>query len=260
MTIMCDRRGSCAWITLNRPQALNALDIPALKLMGEVLDEIESDEQVRCVVITGTGRAFCAGADLKAINGLPEDRKIESIEQFLHDINALMMRVECFPKPVIAAVNGLTIGGGLELLLSCDLVVAAADARLSDGHANFGLLPGAGASVRLPRKLGATRAKYLLFTGDLISASDPIFAPLINLVVPNAELHSAVERLVDSIAGKSPLALSHVKALANAAFDVSIQEALQMEQSANKRYASSDDRREGIAAFNENRKPAFVGK
>ena len=254
--ILRDTRGPCTWLTLNRPRALNALDSSTLELFNEALDQVAGDEESRCVVITGTGRAFCAGADLTAINELPG----EAIAQFLHDINALMTRIACFPKPVIAAVNGLTVGGGLELLLSCDLVVAADDARLSDGHANFGLLPGAGASVRLPRKLGATRAKYLLFTGDLLPASDPIFAPLINVLVPGAQLPAAVERLVEKIAGKSPLALRHVKALADAAFDASIEQALQMEQSANQAYALSYDRSEGITAFNENRKPVFLGR
>ncbi|MEC3947789.1 enoyl-CoA hydratase/isomerase family protein [Sphingobium sp. HWE2-09] len=259
-TILFAKENGWATITLNRPDELNAVNAALIVEMTAALARAEHDPDIRCVIITGAGRAFCAGADLKFVSALPAgDKRNAAIEAFLHDINALMLRIECLSKPVIAAVNGLAIGGGLELLLSCDLVIAAETAKISDGHANFGLLPGAGASVRLPRKLGLTRAKYLFFTADLISAGDPIFAQLINEVVPDQELLVAVEQLARKIAVKSPLGLRHMKNLANSAFDVSLSQALDLEQAINRSYASSHDRAEGIAAFNERRKPVFSG-
>src|ERR1039458_7128179 len=170
--IAYDCRGRGAWIRLARPKALNTLTPTIVVEINAALDRALADPNVIAIVLTGTGRAFCAGADLKFLNDLPEDQKMNRTAAFLESVLQLMVRLEKLPKPVICAVNGLATGGGMELLLCCDLAVAAQSARLGDGHANFGLLPGGGASVRLPRKIGPTRAKFLFFTGELLPAAE----------------------------------------------------------------------------------------
>src|ERR1035437_10038502 len=201
----CRGRGAC--IRLARPKALNTLTPTMVRECNAALDQALADPNVIAIVLTGTGRAFCAGADLKFLNDLPEDQRTSSTAAFLESVLQLMLRLEKLPKPVICAVNGLATGGGMELLLCCDLVVAAKSARLGDGHANFGLLPGGGASARLPRKIGPTRAKYLLFTGELVPASDLVEAGLVNEIAEDVELDGAVDLLVDKLSNKSPLGL-----------------------------------------------------
>jgi len=258
-TIVVEKRGSAAWIILNRPQELNAISPLLIAELGDVLNTLEQDSQVGSLVITGAGRAFCAGADLKFVGTMPGAQREEATAAFLAAATMLMSRLESFPKPVIAAVNGIATAGGMELVLCCDLVVATESARLGDGHANFGLLPGAGGSLRLTRKIGVTRAKYLFFTGDLASAAEMAAAGLVNRIVPDADLAGAVARLVGQLAGKSSLGLRRMKELANAAIDLSLEEGLQFEQSVNAEHSTSFDRNEGLAAFSEGRKPLFKG-
>ncbi len=148
----------------------------------------------------------------------------------------------------------------LELVLCCDLVIAAESARLGDGHANYGLLPGAGASARLPRRVGLARAKHLFFTGDLLPAAELMAAGLVNSVVPDAELGAAVQRLAEKVAAKSPIGLRRMKELANAATEATQDEALRRELAVNEGYARTFDRNEGLAAFNERRPPVFQGR
>ena len=260
MEVLLEPRGAVAWVTLNRPGELNALSPAVLARLARVLDETAADPAVRCLVLTGAGRAFCAGADLRFIYDMPADGRDAATMAFLHTASALMSRLEAFPKPVIAAVNGIATAGGLELVLCCDLVVAADTARLGDGHANYGLLPGAGASARLPRRIGLTRAKHLFFTGDLLSAADLVAAGLVNSVVPGADLTAAVGRLAEWIAAKSPVGLRRMKELANAATDGTLDDALRRELAVNEEHARSFDRNEGLAAFNERRPPAFQGR
>lgn len=260
MDVLLDMRGTAAWVTLNRPHELNALNLPVMERLAGILDATEADPAVRCLVITGAGRAFCAGADLKFIHDvLPEGRDAATMA-FLRQASALMSRVEAFPKPVVAAVNGVATAGGLELVLCCDLVIAAESARLGDGHANYGLLPGAGASARLPRRVGIARAKHLFFTGDLLPAAELVAAGLVNSVVPDAELGAAVQRLAEKVAAKSPVGLRRMKELANAATEATQEEALRRELAVNDDYVRTFDRNEGLAAFNERRPPVFQGR
>ena len=169
-------------------------------------------------------------------------------------------RIESLPMPVIAAVNGLALAGGLELVLCCDLVLAAESARLGDAHANYGLLPGAGSSVRLPRKIGPTRAKHLLFTGELLPASALVEAGLVNRVVPDGELDAAAQKLGEALAEKSPLTLRAMKRLVDDGLEQPSQTALRLEQLALAAHLSSRDVREGLRAFREKRKPRFEGR
>jgi enoyl-CoA hydratase len=244
---------STLWITLNRPASLNALNEDLLEALEAVLTIAETDNEVRAVVLTGKGRAFCAGADLKEIQARG------SADSFLGHLNTTLNRLEKFPKPVVAMVNGLALAGGLELVLCCDLVVAAQSASLGDGHAMFGLLPGGGASVRLPRKIGSNRAKYLFFTGESISAETLFNAGLVNLVVADEQLREATTAMVIKITSKSPLGLSHMKKLVNDGLEQSLENALRLEAETVHQYQKSNDMREGLQAFQSKRRPQFKG-
>jgi enoyl-CoA hydratase/carnithine racemase len=252
-------REPAAWITVNRPLAMNALTPAVLTGIDTALNEIEQHPEVRAVVFTGSGRAFCAGADLKFIRD-SSGGDPRALQNFLQLVYTVLNRVERFPRPTIAAVNGLALAGGLELTLCCDLVVAAESAKLGDAHANFGLIPGGGSSVRLPRKIGPTRAKYLMYTGEFLPARELLATGLVNEVVPDAELASAVDRLVAKLATKSPVGLARMKQLVDDGLNQPEDTALRLEVLAFDLHAASEDMREGLAAFEEKRTPQFKGR
>jgi enoyl-CoA hydratase len=260
ISVKYEVRNRGAWITLNRPEVLNALSRKSIENLDAYLDRAAADPDVVAVILTGAGRAFCAGADLTFLNDVPKEQHPEEVTKFIRKATDVMRKMETLPKPVIAAVNGIATAGGLELVLCCDLVVAAESARLGDGHSNYGLLPGAGASARLPRKIGATRAKYLFFTGDLLPARMMQQAGLINDVVPDGALVENAEALLAKIVNKSPLGLRRMKQLADESLEVTLAQALAYEQTVNEYYAVSYDRQEGVTAFNEKRKPVFLGR
>lgn len=259
-----ERRGSALWLTLNRPHVLNAISPQVLEELESGLDQAEADDEVYCVVIAAEGRVFCAGADLKhvdsLVNGEPADGVSEDQQGFLRIVAPTFNRIEAFPKPVIAAVHALAVAGGLEIVLCCDLVVAAESARFGDAHGNYGLVAGGGGTVRLPRRIGPARAKQLLFTGENYPASHFADTDLVNAVVPDDQLVSEVDRLVASIAEKSPLALRLNKELVNDGMQAPLDVALRMEWQACALHEQSHDLREGVAAFNAKRKPKFIGR
>lgn len=258
--VVFEQRGAAGIIRLNRPDELNSLNPDVLDAFNAILDKVEEDGTIRTLVLTGTGRAFCAGGDLRFINALPEQDRQTASERFITQVLAFMDRLEAFPKPVIAAVNGIATGGGLELILCCDLVLAAQNARIGDAHANYGLVPGGGASVRLPRKVGPTFAKYLFFTGDLLPAASFLGTGLVNGVVPDDELDHAVDQLVAKISVKSPIGLARMKVLANGSLDQPAAQAMVAERIMNALHAGSFDFAEGVGAFNGKRKPVFQGR
>jgi enoyl-CoA hydratase len=257
--ILSEARDGAMWVTLNRPAALNAITPEVVKGLDVALDRALADPDIRAVVLTGTGRAFCAGADLKYVKETTQGDE-GAVAAFLESVLALMGRLESFPRPVIAAVNGLALAGGLELVLCCDLVLAARSAKLGDAHANFGLLPGGGSSVRLPRKIGPTRAKYLLYTGEFVPAEQLREAGLVNEVVDDADLLAAAGRLVARLRTKSPLVLRRMKALVDDGLEQPIETALRLELLASEVHAHSHDMKEGLAAFEEKRAPNFTGR
>lgn len=258
--IVVQDRGPVRWLRIDRPAALNAIDDHVVDGLDAALTDAVAD-QVRVLVLTGTGeRAFCAGAD---IGGGNEDRADDGHRRdtaFLDRLGAVLTRLERFPAPVIAAVNGIAVGGGLELVLCCDLVVAADTARLGDGHANYGFVPGGGASVRLPRRVGIGRALQLMFTGELVAAPDLAGWGLLNEVVPAADLDAAVTRLADTVAAKSPLGLRRTKALVRDALSAPPEVGLARELLASELHRRSADNREGLAAFADRRTPRFTGQ
>lgn len=251
-------RDRAVWIQLNRPEALNSITPAIVAGIEAALDRAEHDD-IRAVVLTGTGRAFCAGADLKHLQASAGDNA-SAMRQFLDAVLRMMTRLERCPKPVIAAVNGMALAGGLELLLCCDLVIAARSARIGDAHANYGLLPGGGSTVRLPRKIGPARAKYLLFTGESVPAADLVAAGLVNEVVDDAELLAAAGVLVAKLVAKSPLVLRRMKALVDDGLEQPSAQALRLELLASEVHTHSADLREGLVAFTERRKPNFIGR
>lgn len=256
--IVYERRDAGAWITLNRPDALNALSFGLTRELGEALAQARSDEAVRALVITGNGRAFCAGADLKEVAEM-QSRAKPGDPDFLDVVRIVFADLRAFPKPVIAAVNGLALAGGMELVMACDLVFAAESARLGDAHSNFGVFPGAGGAAVMPRRIGLNRAKWLLFTGEHLSAREMMEMGLVNRVIADAELASAVEALVAKLAHKSPAVLRRMKEVANRSLDQSQEAALTDELLNLRDHSRSYDMQEGLAAFREKRKPAFKG-
>lgn len=253
----CELAGPVAWLRLNRPEAMNALSTELLGDLDLAFDIVERDPAVRVVVLTGTGRAFCAGADLKEIGRPPDPDRIVA---FVRAAGATIDRIPALDKPVIAAVNGLALAGGLELVLACDVVIAAVSARLGDAHANYGLLPGAGGAVRLARVVGPTVAKYLAFTGLSLPAPDLVPLGLVNEVVPDGRLHARADELANHIAAKSPLGIARMKALVHDGLEQPLDTALRLEHLALATHAHSADLAEGLTAFTEKRTPRYLGR
>jgi enoyl-CoA hydratase/carnithine racemase len=244
-------------LTLSRPAALNALTPELIDSLGSALALGLDDAAVQVVVLTGAGRGFCAGVDLKATelrSAVPRGNVA-----FIAALGSLVQRIASYPKPVIAAVNGIAVAGGLELVLACDQVIAARSARLGDAHANYAMFPGAGATVRLPRRIGLAKAKYLMFSGALWSADESLQAGLVDLVVPDEDLLPAAWRLAALFVGKSPLVIARMKEAMGDSLHQPPEIGLRRERDLNELHAMSADRREGLAAFREKRVPQFTG-
>jgi enoyl-CoA hydratase/carnithine racemase len=244
------------WLKLNRPQALNSLTASLVASLTREIEDAQQDASVRVIVLTGEGRAFCAGADLKD----PDRANPDSGAKFVKAIGALTELIEASTKPVIAAINGIAVAGGLELVLACDLVIAAESARIGDAHSNFALFPGAGATVRLPRKVGLNNAKLLMFTGDMRPASEWKALGLVSEVVADDKFIDAVSTLAAKLATKSPLVLARMKQALNDSLDQPAPVALRYERALSNLHHFSADRVEGLAAFKEKRAPKFQGK
>jgi enoyl-CoA hydratase len=254
--VLVERRSATLWLRLNRPAVRNAMTPELIAGLHDGLDRAEANPEIRCVVIAGAGRAFCAGADLDHVRALTAD---ERHAYFVQD-GLAFDRVEAFPKPVVGAVHGAAIAGGLELALCCDFIIAADTASFGDGHANHGLIPAGGGSVRLPRRVGAARARYMMFSGEVVPATDLAHTDLIAAVVPDDQLEAEVERITARLAERSPLGLSAMKRLVADALETPVRVGLRQELQAVREHTRSADFAEGLAAFDEHRAPRFTGR
>ncbi|HEY0939834.1 MAG TPA: enoyl-CoA hydratase/isomerase family protein [Steroidobacter sp.] len=256
MSLVIEQRGPVGWLRLDRADAMNALNAGILRPAIDQLHGWGGDASVRVVAITGTGRAFCAGADLREIL-----QPAAADGKDLLDLGTqFYAALRNFRKPLIGAVNGVALAGGLEILLACDLVIAAESARFGDAHANYAVLPGGGSTAVLSRRLPPNVAKYLLLTGETLTALQLHSWGFVNEVVPDADLVARVQQLGEALAAKSPLVLARLKALANAALDRSVADALLFEQLESRAHMHSHDFREGLDAFASGRQPKFEGR
>ena len=255
--LLYEKRDGIATITINRPQALNAMNKETIPEFLSRLEDAEKDENVRVLVITGAGeKAFCAGLDLKTVKGITV---IEAVEMSRLG-QKLTLAIEELGKPVIAAINGYALGGGLELAMACDIRIASENARIGQTEVNVGLIPGWGGTQRLPRLVGKGTAKELIFTGKMIDAKTAERIGLINKVVPPEKLRSAVEELAKVIMGKPPIAIRLAKELINSSIETDQGAGLVHEAEAFGILSSTEDYREGVSAFIEKRKPEYKGK
>ena len=244
-----------ARVVLNRPAQLNAISPSLLQDLDRVCDEVERNLAVRAMTLTAAGRAFCAGADLKAVRELSPDPV--KWNEFMRLWHRVFNRLEALPVPVVAGVHGFALAGGLELALVVDLVVADESARLGDQHANFGLVAGGGGSQRLPRLIGARRAKELMLLGGWLSAAQSLEWGLVNRVSPAGRLEAEVDELATSLADKSPSGNRTVKALVDRGLDMDLGKGLALELDLVADHMRSADAAEGLRAFAEKRAPVF---
>lgn len=251
------REEDLLWITIERPEVMNCLSFPTLRRFRTLLEEVAGDLTVRCVLITGAGeKAFCAGADLKERKTMPEER----VPDFVRNIRGLMDDVEDLPQPTIAAVNGFAFGGGTELMLACDLRVAAPDARFGLTETTLAIIPGAGGTQRLPRLIGKSRAKDLILTGRRIDAAEAQAVGLVNRVAGEEGVGACARELADAIAANGPVAVRAAKAAIDRGAEVPIEEGLEIEARCYERVLPTRDRLEALAAFAEKREPVYRGE
>lgn len=255
-TITLTIDGAVARILLNRPDQLNAISPELLDDLDAACAAIEARAAVKAVTLTGAGRAFCAGADLRAVRALSPDAA--RWNAFMRRWHQVFDRVEALPVPVVAGVHGFALAGGLELLLVADLVVADAEARIGDQHANFGLVAGGGGSQRLPRLIGERRAKELMFLGGWLSAEQALAWGLVNRVAPAGTVAGVVAEVAGAIGAGSGSAARTVKAMVGRGRDMDLASALAMERALVAEHMRSADAAEGLAAFREKRKPRFA--
>src|SRR5919202_2836415 len=254
-TILYEVRERVAYITLNRPDQLNALSFQMRAELSEAFDACAADDGVRVVVLGGAGRAFCAGVDLR--DGSFEESPIESVEVRVRgDFRAKLTGMR---KPSIAAVQGFALGGGCELALCCDLRVAAEDAQFGLPEINLGSIPAGGATQRLPRLIGMTRALELLLTGDRLPADEAYRLGLVNRVVPRDALAEATTELAQRLAAKAPLAVRYLREAVYRGLDLPLNEGIRLEAYLGGLLRTTEDRVEGLAAFREKRQPNFQG-
>lgn len=257
-TLKLENEGAIWTLTLNRPEALNALNAKVLEELGEALAEIseKSFSSARALIITGSGeKAFVAGADIKEIHQLG----LDSAERFAEIGQAVFRKIENLQIPVIAAVNGFALGGGLELALACDFIYASENAKFGLPEVTLGLIPGFGGTVRLARVVGMPKAKEMIFTGNILGATEALEMGLINKILPQGELLSTVRKTAEVIAGRGPVAVGAAKRSVMEAYDHEIDSAMAVEAALFATLFRTEDVKEGTQAFIEKRKAQFKG-
>jgi enoyl-CoA hydratase/carnithine racemase len=255
--LLIEHRPPVQIFTLHRPEARNALNSKLIQELERAVDEVCCTEDLRVLIITGAGdRAFCAGADLKERLAMSEGE----VRRFLSAIRRLFIKIEELPLPVLAAINGVSLGGGTELALACDLRVAVAHATMGLTETRLAIIPGAGGTQRLPRLVGTALAKELIFTGRKLTAQEGLSMGLVNRIFASEELMDGCLELAGEISKGGPIALAQAKFAINKGQDVELQTGLTIEASAYEICIPTEDRIEGLKAFQEKRKPIYKGR
>jgi enoyl-CoA hydratase len=250
--IIFEKEDNIAIITFNRPEAMNALNNQTRAEFRQAIADVATDDAIKVLILTGSGKAFVAGSDIKEFS--------KTTPYGAHNIMRLGEMVEKLEKPVIAAVNGFCLGGGCEIAMGCDIIIASDKAKFGQTEINIGIIPGGGGTQRLQRLVGACRAKELIFTGDIIRAEEADRIGLVNRVVPLEELMATAKEMAKKIATKSAAALKLAKTAINRGMQTDLESGLKYEYELYSLSLTLEDKVEGVNAFLEKRTPTFVGR
>ncbi|MCL4258642.1 MAG: enoyl-CoA hydratase/isomerase family protein [Anaerolineales bacterium] len=252
--VLIERKDPLAIVRLNRPDKLNALSPDMLRALAETLESLNADEQVRVIVLYGGERAFAAGADIEAM------AKAGPVDIYLRNTRALWQRIWGIDKPVVAAVRGVAFGGGCELALGCDLIVAGQTARFAQPEIKLGIMPGAGGTQRLARAIGPVRAMEMVLTGEPLAAEAALQAGLVNRVVADEQVLDAALELAGVVAERPAVAVRLARQALRYGLERTLQEGMELERRNYLMTYDTHDQKEGMGAFLEKRKPGFKGK
>jgi len=261
--LLMDVKDGIATLTLNRPEARNALSMEMRTALYDRLVEIEADDSIRCVVITGAGEHFQAGGDVKSFNEytkLPPEERSQNFERRIHTLHPTIFTLTRMKKPVIASVRGAAAGFGLSLMMACDMVIASDDAFVTLAYIGIGTTPDGSGTYMLPRIVGLKKAMEIAMLGDRIGAAEAKDLGLINYVVPAADLAAETDKLAKRLANGPTVAIGMTKRLLNASLNNGLEAQLSLEAQSFATCAASDDWVEGVTAFKEKRRPEFKGK
>ena len=255
--LLLEKKNSIAYLTVNRPKVLNALNIATLEELGAAFTEIRDDASLRVVILTGAGeKAFVAGADISELGELDE----ASGKEFAHCGQAVFDLIENLGKPVIACVNGFALGGGCELAMACTMRLASENAKFGQPEVKLGFLPGYGGTQRLPRLVGKGMAMQLVLTGEIITAREALRIGLVNEVTPPADLIPRAESIAQKILANAPLAVQHAMEAVNKGMEMTLAQGLALEADLFSACCRTEDKKEGTAAFLEKRAAQFKGR
>lgn len=254
--IIVEKKEGIGTIKINRPQVLNALNRETIMELSKAVEELGKDKKIKVAILTGEGKAFIAGADI----GQMKDMSPLEAKEFAEMGHGMLMKIENSRLPFIAAVNGYALGGGCEVLMACDICIAAKSAKIGQPEINLGVHPGFGGTQRLPRLVGRMKAKELLLTGDSLDGAEAYRIGLANMLVEDDELIEQAENIAKKIASKSPIQTAFIKSLVNKGVDIDLNSACSLEISYFASGFSTEDQKEGMSAFLEKRKPNFKGK
>jgi enoyl-CoA hydratase/carnithine racemase len=257
MSVLLRKEGAIGVLTLNRPEVYNCLDLETLFTLRRLIAEIGADREIRAVIVTGAGeKAFCSGADLKERRTMTD----RQVQLYIRTIRDTFSELERLPKPVIAAINGVALGGGTELALACDLRVMSESAQMGLTETSLGIIPGAGGTQRLPRLIGKGKAKELIFTARRVHADEALAIGLVNRTAPRDQVMASALALAEEMAANAPLALAQAKFAIDYGMEADLATGLAMESNAYQVLIPTRDRLEGLEAFKEKRKPVYRGE